>query len=167
MATAKAQDAALGKPLETAKPEVKQKRKGPDSLLYRALVWLLLNGQIFSPNRDLITEGAYMRMRGGKKWPWVANTSFAFMHDHTEEDIRGLYNEPLGKIGVRVAHTHELFHTPSCKLLLYFSRAYLHLVSREFLASHEGCFECTSLLYSSMLVDFLCSIDTHLQGLHM
>ena len=74
---------------------------GPDSVLVRGVLWLLFQGQVFAPDRDLISEGAYMRMRGAKQWKWSTDASFRSVHDLTHEDIRGNY-EPLGMFWVRV-----------------------------------------------------------------
>ena len=68
----------------------------PDSVLVRAVLWLLFHGQVFAPDRDLVTESAYMRMRGAKKWPWTVDASFRFIHDTTHDDIRGNF-EPCSK----------------------------------------------------------------------
>lgn len=104
---------------------------GPDSIVVRGVLWALFNGQVFSPERDLITQGAYMRMRGAKKWPWSVDASFRYMHDLTAEDIRGCY-ESLGQFGVR-----SFFR--SCRCCLYSKAFTSHLDAKDYRAKCSCC----------------------------
>lgn len=72
---------------------------GPDSWLVRSVLWLLFQAPVFSPHRNVISEAAYNRALGAKKWPWCTDASFRTIHNTTQEDIRAAH-DPLGRWGV-------------------------------------------------------------------